>query len=114
MHNLKREDLPIAAQYIMFYQHQIESLAQYNVQPQPMCCLALLLHQLGDEVPTVRQIHEDSDTREFEAAMAERPHDAAIRRGKLNILRSRRSSGHGGDHIGCSKEKKAYHHWLAF
>jgi hypothetical protein len=43
----------------MSYRHQIESLAQYNVQPQPMLCLALLLHQLGDEVSTVRQICED-------------------------------------------------------
>ncbi|OQE71767.1 hypothetical protein PENNAL_c0101G08685 [Penicillium nalgiovense] len=49
----------VEAEYIMSYQHQIESLAQYNVQPQPMLCLALLLHQLGDEVPTVRQQCED-------------------------------------------------------
>ncbi|KAJ5356505.1 hypothetical protein N7517_011114 [Penicillium concentricum] len=43
----------------MSYHHQIESLAQYYVQPQPMLCLALLLHQLGDEVLTVREKRED-------------------------------------------------------
>jgi hypothetical protein len=46
--------------------------------------------------------------------MAERPHHAAIRRDKLNILRSRQMSGHSGDHVGCSREKKAHNHWLGF